>query len=579
MTAADQTILKPKPSSPTILRVVGGLLLLAPAALIGLGGLAWPTLATFILSLQNTSLSSATAQFVGARNYGLILNDKTFGDALSYTLELVIVRLLVAAIVPVLLALAVSRFGRAVHWPVRLLFTVPVAMFAPAAIGVVWLESFSSGLGFFKGTGWLTSPDRARLALTLIDSLYVYGLACAAGTIVYLAALRRPEGSVAPSRRPLVLAWITSLLAVVALTLQSFALSFVLTGGGPANSTTTLALYQYKVVFQFLRFGAGAAAATLTLALLAVLGLGAGLIVVLTGLKLELGPWGESQRAESVEARALQQVQGAGQPRPNAGAIVLLAVVLLVSLAIGVVGTWPPLANILVSFQKSQGYARAFQNLPLATVFTNTLVPPIIVVLLQIPVAYLAALGIGAVRPVGRWSELLLLPVSPWLFVTAIPLSIVGFQNLQRMHALNTLVGLIPPLPLSVPMVFVLTLFFKGQMTHWQNARLKGQSAAAATWWQLIWPSLPLVCLLAAVALLVGFQDFYWPLLVSNTPAGMPFSVALLLQMRQFTADWSLVAATITIFELPLFLLFFVALGLLQCLYLDRLILTDGKTK
>ena len=550
-------------SSQGILRLIGGLVLLAPAAFIGLGGLAWPTLATFILSLQKTSLSSA-GQFVGAQNYSLILGDKTFGAALSYTLGLVIVRLLVVAIVPVLLALAVSRFGRGVRWPVRLLFTVPIAMFAPAATGAVWLESVSSGLGLFKDTSWLSSPDRARLALTFIDGLYVYGLACAAGTVVYLAALRRSEGSAAPSRRPLILAWITSLLAVIALTLQSFALSFVLTGGGPANSTTTLALYQYKVVFQFLRFGAGAAAATITLAALSVLGLVAGLIVVLAGLKLELAPW--------------RQLQEPSQPRRNAGTIVLLVVVLLVSVAVGVAGTWPALANILVSFQRDQAYTKAFQTLPLATAFANTLVPALIVVLLQVPVAYLAALGIGAVRPLGRWSEVLLLPISPWLFVTAVPLSIVAFQNLQKMHALNTLAGLVPPLPLSVPMVFALTLFFKGQMSHWQNARLGGQSAAAATWGQLIWPSLPLVILLASVALLVSLQDLYWPLLVSNTPAGMPFSVALIRQMH-LTPDWPLVAASITTFELPLFLWFFVIFGLLQCLYLDRLILTGGKPK
>jgi ABC-type sugar transport system permease subunit len=565
MNTTSQALPSTNTSAQRNVRLIGGLILLAPAALIGLGGLAGPTLATVILSLQKTSLSSAAAQFVGAQNYSLLLNDKTFGAALTYTLGLVIVRLLVVAIVPVLMALAVNRFGRAVRWPMRLLFTVPLAMFAPAAIGVVWLESLSSGLGFFKDIGWLTSPDRARLALTFIDGLYVYGLACAAGTVIYLAALRRPEGSAAPSKRPLVAAWITSLLAVVALTLQSFALSYVLTGGGPANSTTTLALYQYSVVFRFLRFGTGAAVATLMLAVLAVLGLGAGLIVVLAGLKLELGPWRDHQEHS--------------QPRHQGnGAIVLLGVALLVSVAVGVAGTWPPLANILVSFQNDQAYTKAFQTLPLATAFTNTLVPPLLIVLLQLPVAYLAALGIGAVRPLGRWSEVLLLPISPWLFVTAVPLSIVAFQNVQKMHGLNTLVGLIPPLPLSVPMVFALTLFFKGQVTHWQNARLKGQSAAAATWSQLIWPSLPLVCLLAAVALLVGLQDLYWPLLISSTPSGMPFSVALIRQLH-LTTDWPLVAASITTFELPLFLWFFVALGLLQCLYLDRLILTDGRTE
>ena len=43
---------------------------------------------------------------------------------------------------------------------------------------------------------------------------------------------------------------------------------------------------------------------------------------------------------------------------------------------------------------------------------------------IQLPIAYLGALGIGALRPLGRYSEWLLLPFSPWLFITALPLSV-----------------------------------------------------------------------------------------------------------------------------------------------------------
>jgi ABC-type glycerol-3-phosphate transport system permease component len=172
---------------------------------------------------------------------------------------------------------------------------------------------------------------------------------------------------------------------------------------------------------------------------------------------------------------------------------------------------------------------------------------------------------------------MLLLPISPWLFVTAGPLSLVAFQSLQKMHALNTLAGLIPPLPLSVPMVFVFTLFFKGQVAQVQSAQSAGQSGVRAIWSHLIWPSLPLVLLLAGVALLWGLQDLYWPLLVANRPDGMPFSV-ILLWLRGQGANWPLVAAGITLFETPVFGLFFILFGSLQCLYLDRLILTGAAT-
>jgi len=187
---------------------------------------------------------------------------------------------------------------------------------------------------------------------------------------------------------------------------------------------------------------------------LGVLGLAAGLIIVLEGLQIELRSWRESIAPYGQNGKA--------QPK-RAGATAILAVVLLASLVIGIAATRPALSSILLSFSTRQAYEAFLRSVPVASVLVNTLVPPLLAMLLQLPVAYLAALGIGAVRPLGRWSEFLLLPISPWLFVTAIPLSLVAFQRLHEMHAVNTLISLIPPPPISVPMIFVLTLFFKVQ--------------------------------------------------------------------------------------------------------------------
>jgi multiple sugar transport system permease protein len=43
-----------------------------------------------------------------------------------------------------------------------------------------------------------------------------------------------------------------------------FDLVYVLTGGGPANTTETLSLYAYKLLFQTLQFGYGSAVAVVT---------------------------------------------------------------------------------------------------------------------------------------------------------------------------------------------------------------------------------------------------------------------------------------------------------------------------
>jgi len=584
---------KKNSAGKTVLRVVLGLALLIPASLACLGGLFAPTISTLILSLQSASLIGQ-AKFVGLENYMRLFQDPTFSAALGFTLLLFVVRVLVVAVAPLLLALVVNELGRAVRLPVRLLFTLPLAMFAPVVTALAWgtVLTPNSGLAsiILRSLGqtpqpWLTDPGRAKGALLFIDAMYTFGLACGVGLIFYLAALRG-SGEQAPSWRqvwkPLVASWGVGLLATLALSLQSFTLSYALTGGGPANVTATLMLYQYNQAFKFFRFGAGAAVATLILLVLMLLGLAAGLIVALIGPRLEMTPGSKKSGLLSRE----------GQPgRGRAVAIALLAVMLLGSVAACSLSGLPMLWNTLNSIKTSAeilrpssplfpsspsltAYSELAKKIPVGQVFVNSFLPLLLsLLLLQIPIAYVGALGIGAVRPLGKWSEWLLLLFSPWLFVTVSPLSIVAYQNLQQARLLNTLAALTPPIMLSVPMLFILTLFFKGQEPHWRAARAEGQGVVRAFLLKFVLPSLPLVALLASVALLVGLQDLLWPLLVVTKLENMTISGMLLRLRADLITGWPMLAAALTLFEWPTFAFFFLVLGAFQFLYLDRLAL------
>jgi hypothetical protein len=495
-----------------------------------------------------------------------VLGDRLFAQALSYTLSLAVARLVAVAIMPLLLAIIVARFGRGVRLTVRLLFTLPLAMYAPAAIAVIWTLLFRSarGLPFASGLG---SRDGARQTLLLLDSLYTVGLACGTGLMVFLPALRRTAGQRAPSPKPVVVSWLLGLLATLALTVQSFTMSFVLTGGGPAGATSSLTLYQYQLAFQSMRFGAGAVVAVVTLLTLAVLGLGAGLMVVFSGLQLEMTP-----------SRPLAAAGGSPPERPGGLAVLGLAVLLIISLALGAAVVLPLLWNLFNSVATPAAYSEFLTRLPAGRILVNTVVPPTLAGVFQVVIAYLAALGIGAVRPLGRWSELLLLPVSPWLFVTMGPLSLAAFQTLRGFNLLGTLPGLIPPLPLSVPMVFVLTLFFRGQTARTRAAQAGGASAPASFLSGLLLPSLPLALLLLAFALMAGFQDLYWPAIAGTTAASRTMATTFLFLRTAAGADsQAMLSAAITLFEMPLSVVFFVVLGAFQMLYLDRLTLTSGR--
>jgi ABC-type sugar transport system permease subunit len=530
--------------------IIAGCLLLLPGAICCGTSLLAPTVQTVLLSMQKAN-GLGPASYVGAANFASLAGLRPLSQAVSFTVTLAVERLLAVLIVPALLALAAAALNGWARGGLRLLFTLPLALFAPTGLAAAWL------ITRVPGSSPLGSVAGAQGTLLSIDGAQTLGLACGVGLITYLAALRpRADGSAgwAAIRWPLLLTWFISGLAALATGLQVFALPYLLTRGGPAAATTTLTLLQYQLAFVNFQFGQAAAVAVLNLAALALLGLLAGLLLVLSGARLELAPAGRSSN-------------------PLMPVILAVAVVVVLGLAAFVI--W------------ASGQAPLFQTAGLAlsgepqrsaaSPAGNSLIGPLTVLLLQLPLAYLAALGISALRPLGRWSEWLLLPFSPWLFVTVGPLSVAEFTSLRQAGQLNNMARLAPPLLLSVPMLFVLALFFRSRYARWQSSRAGGQSAVGAFLRQVVAPSIPLALLVGVVGMLVNNQELLWPLLVASKPELYTGNVALALQLGQLSARRAALAGGVMSVVLPGALLGLVALGVLQVAYVGRLALRTGQ--
>ena len=540
--------------------ILVGILLLIPAVLACGASQLLFSAGTLITSLQKSNLFG-TAEFIGLANYAHFFDDKALSQAFGFTAQAVLVNLLVVAIVPLLLAWGASLLGRAPRVMLRVLFTFPVVAFVPVAIALMWSLALNPYNGLL-GQPVLGRPDQARQALFLIDGLYAFGLACALGLVFYLAALRSPDAGQNPWKS-LRVTWGIGLLAAAAATLQSFTLSYVLTAGGPVGATTSLLLYLYKTSFQFMAFGYGSAIATLILVILGLLGLVAGAMLVASNLKIRLVP-----RAESATP--------APERDGKTVAVLALIVALLIALAAGIVSLLPFILTITTAM-KSENPAQLQKIIPLASTLVNTILPPLIAVLLvQTPIAYLGALGIGALRPLGRHSEWLLLPFCPWLFVGLAPLSLYAFQVAQKMGFLNSFVGLIPPSAVSIPMLVILTLFFKGQQTQFRQAQAAGASAGRAFFTKFIRPSLPLAAILACAALFGSLQDPFWSMIVANKSALYPLNNFLITMQAMYAAQPALIANAVLWAVLPGSLFFFVVFASFQIFYLDRLSSSTG---
>ena len=243
-----------------------------------------------VMSFQETNLVSA-ATFVGLDNFRDVLSDPLLWTAVGNTLWFALLALLFGYPLPLLAAVLMSEVRR-FRGVYSALAYLPVVI--PPVVAVLLWKFFydASPTGVFNtllgavGIGpvpWLQDAGIAMPAL-VIEATW----AAAGGTvIIYLAALtgvapelyeaaeidgasvwRKVWHVTLPRLRGVLL--VTFILQIIG-TAQVFLEPFLFTGGGPANSTTTILLLIYNYAFANSLGGDYGAATALSLMLAAVL--------------------------------------------------------------------------------------------------------------------------------------------------------------------------------------------------------------------------------------------------------------------------------------------------------------------
>jgi multiple sugar transport system permease protein len=268
------------PQRPTT-RNREGLVMIAPALLL---------VAIFTLYPVGRALYQSTRiespifkpRFVGLQNYVDVLTSSYFADAAVNTLRFaaVTVPLVVALGVLVALLLNESFVGNTL---LRVGMLLPWALPATVA-ALIWkwifLDSWGALNAGLYATGlidnyipWLTTPDLARMAVTVVfiwtqlplTAIFLLAALQAVPNELYDAAAVDGAGVV---RRfwSVTLPGIRPMLVIVALyqTLMAFTnfdIVYALTQGGPGTTTTMLTYFTWVESFKKLDFGAGSALA------------------------------------------------------------------------------------------------------------------------------------------------------------------------------------------------------------------------------------------------------------------------------------------------------------------------------
>ena len=555
--------------NPLTGRLVLGILFLLPSLFCCVTQFLLPTVSTFAMSFQKISMVGSKAIYVGLDNYARLFDNELFWQATGFTFITLFVRLFVVALVPLFFAWAVGQFGRPVRLGLRVIFTLPVVFFIPVAIAIAWLMFLNPNNGFFPfGRSWVASPTSARSTLLFIDALYFLGLTSGLGLMIYLPIWRRSVNTLQPTVRevlkPMLTTWGLGILGMIVLTLNTFTLNFVLTNGGPGRSTTTLGLLLYQFAFRNLNMGPGASIASLILLITLTLGIAAGLLIILNRLRLNIldSKLTKEKTDPSITPKSNRAIPGI--------VVVLLALLILGACLFSAV----PFGWLIPQAFAKNGLGHFLDRISIGQVFVNSLVPPLVTVTLQVLTAYLAALSIGALRPFGKRSEWLLLLFSPWLFTTLLPLSLIFFLSNHKAGLLDTFAGSFSPIQFSIPVLFILTIFFAGRASQLQNATAEGEAQDSSNFFKhFILPSLPLAGVLWLILLFFNGQDIVWPLLTDVSPERHTLNLVLLQSIGTFQGATGSLAAAIIFFVLPICIFFFVCLAAFQVLYLDRLTL------
>jgi len=252
----------------------------------------YPLIYTFRLSFTNWRGSGA-AEWVGLGNYTYLLTSPQFwssiGNSAVLWLLIVPIQLVIGVVIAVLLNSATLKF-RGMY---RIAYIVPFVT-PLVAIAQIWIVLFDQGYGAVNAVlglfgipevGWLTTTMWAKPTLALlflwkttgfIVIILLSGLQSIDGSIYEAAAIdgaSRPRQlwsiTVPLLRRTIMFCVVLQTLAVF----QMFAEPYVMTQGGPYNSTTTAGYYLYNHITRA-DLGTGAANSFLLVILVLALSLG-----------------------------------------------------------------------------------------------------------------------------------------------------------------------------------------------------------------------------------------------------------------------------------------------------------------
>jgi len=243
-------------------------------------------------------------------------------------------------------------------------------------------------------------------------------------------------------------------------------------------------------------------------------------------------------------------------------ALILGSAVMVLPFGVMLAVSFLPKATILTrnfdfTLASLQNYVDTFTVVPFGRFYWNSLVVATATTTLQILTASLAAFAFARLRFRGRDALFLL-----YLATLMIPFQVTMIPNFILVRYLswyNTYQALILPSAFSAFSTFLMRQYFRGLPLDFDEAARMDGASSWRIWAQIILPlSGPVVATLAIFNFQASWNDFLWPLVITNSLEMRTIPVGLSSFQGQYSTEWHLLMAGSVVALLPILIIYII---------------------